>query len=268
MNPVVQYYEQYNEHARLTTDNSRRLEFITTTHLMDKYIPEHAELLDLGAGTGIYSFYFAGKGCKVTSTDLTPKHVEMIRARIAKDGIANMVAETADATDLSPYADESFDAVLCLGPMYHLTDRAAQLNCLRECNRVLRPGGIVGIAYVNRLFIYPHLVRMDPRYLTREWMERILEKGEISASASDCFWTDAYFHLPEEMDALCGECGILRLEHAATDGIGMYMRQAVNDFTPEEFALWVDYHLRTCTAPSALGASNHGLFIGQKPLSE
>lgn len=207
MNPVVHYYEQYNEHARLTTDNSRRLEFITTTHLMDKYISKDANLLDLGAGTGIYSFYFAGKGCMVTSTDLTPKHVELIRATIAQEGLTNIVAEPADATDLSSYADESFDAVLCLGPMYHLKDRAAQLNCLRECTRVLRPGGIVGVAYVNRLFIYPHLVRMDQRYLTREWMDRILDKGEISASDSDCFWTDAYFHLPEEMEALCGECG-------------------------------------------------------------
>ncbi|MFM9331214.1 class I SAM-dependent methyltransferase [Paenibacillus mesotrionivorans] len=266
MNPVVHYYEQYNEDARLTTDHSRRLEYITTTHLLDKYIPIGSELLDLGAGTGIYSFYFAGKGCKVTSTDLTPKHVELIRAIIAQEGLTNIVAEPADATDLSSYADESFDAVLCLGPMYHLKDRAAQLNCLRECMRVLRPGGIVGIAYVNRLFIYPHLVRMDQRYLTREWMDRILDKGEISASDSDCFWTDAYFHLPEEMEALCGECGIIRLEHAATDGIGMYMRQTVNGFTPEEFALWVDYHLQTCTAPSTLGASNHGLYIGQKPL--
>lgn len=250
----------------MTTDNSRRLEFMTTTHILDQYMPEAAAVLDLGAGTGIYSFYYAEKGCRVTSTDLTPKHVDIIRSKIERDGIPHMTAEMADATNLSRYANESFDAVLCLGPMYHLTDRAAQAQCLKECMRVLKPGGIAGIAYVNRLFIVPHLVRNDKRFLTREWMERILEQRQISAADADCFWTDAYFHLPEEMEALCGEAGISKLTHAATDGISMFMRQTVNDFSPDEFALWVDYHLRTCTAPSALGLSNHGLFVGSKPL--
>jgi hypothetical protein len=114
--------------------------------------------------------------------------------------------------------------------------------------------------------MFPHLVRNDKRFLTREWMERILEKRQINASDGDCFWTDAYFHMPEEIEVLCREAGISKLAHAATDGISMFMRQTVNDFSPDEFAMWVDYHLKTCTEPSALGTSNHGLFVGSKPL--
>ena len=64
---------------------------------------------------------------------------------------------------------------------------------------------------------------------------------------------------------MCEESGVFKLEHAATDGIGMFIRQTVNEMTPEEFELWVEYHLKTCTAPSTLGTSNHGLFVGRKP---
>lgn len=264
MNPVVEYYEQYNEHARLTTDNSRRLEFITTTHLLDKYLTETSSILDLGAGTGIYSFYYADKGCAVTSTDLTPKHVDIIRKRIETDRLPNITAELADATDLARYSSGSFDAVLCLGPMYHLKDSSLQRKCLEECLRVLKPGGILAVAYVNRLFIVPHLVWNNKKYLNLEWMSRILEEGQISSTDEDCFWTDAYFHTPEEMEDLCGEFGICKLEHAATDGVGMFMRSAVNGMSSEEFGIWVEYHLKTCSAPSILGTSNHGLFVGRK----
>ncbi|WP_425464154.1 methyltransferase domain-containing protein [Paenibacillus rhizophilus] len=38
--------------------------------------------MDLGAGTGIYSFYYADKGNSIVSTDLTPKHVEIIQSKI------------------------------------------------------------------------------------------------------------------------------------------------------------------------------------------
>ncbi|MNP14998.1 hypothetical protein D3C76_1073370 [compost metagenome] len=52
MEAIINYYDNYDETSRLTTDNVGKLEYITTTHVLDKYINNAAEVLDLGAGTG------------------------------------------------------------------------------------------------------------------------------------------------------------------------------------------------------------------------
>jgi len=49
-------------------------------------------------------------------------------------------AEVGDARHL-PHGDATADAVLLLAPLYHLVEREDRLACLREIQRVLRPGG-------------------------------------------------------------------------------------------------------------------------------
>lgn len=264
MSAIIDYYEKYDEENRLTTDNARKLEGITTTRLLDKHLGKDGTILDLGAGAGYYTFYYADRGYSVVSTDLTPKHVRLIGERVERERYERVAVEQADATDLSRYPADSFDAVLCLGPLYHLTDPLAQHACIRECFRVLKPGGLLAAAYVNRLFLFPHLVKQESSFLTESWVDRILLQGKLRSQDEGCFWTDAYFHTPDEAEALFREEGITILEHAASDGVGILMRDTLNGLSEEQFKLWTDYHLRTCSEPSLLGLSNHGLLIGRK----
>lgn len=78
-NYVVESYENYKEEDRLTTNNARRIEFLTTVRVLDELITDKKKILDCAAGTGIYSFYFADKGQEVTATDITPRHVEVMK---------------------------------------------------------------------------------------------------------------------------------------------------------------------------------------------
>ena len=71
MKTVVNFYENYNEESRLTTNNARKIEFITTTSVLNNHIEGYHKILELGAGTGIYSFYYAEKGNTVIATELT-----------------------------------------------------------------------------------------------------------------------------------------------------------------------------------------------------
>lgn len=264
MERIIDYYNQYDEASRLTTDFARRLEFVTTTHYLDKYLGDASEILDLGAGSGIYTFYYAEQGHRILSTDLTPKHVQQIQQQIDQKGYSNVNAAIVNAVDLSGYDDAHFDAVFCLGPMYHLTDALDQTACIKECLRVLKPGGLLAVAYVNRMFIFHHLVRSSTQYLDYKWMERILQDKQISGAEEDCFWTDAYFHTPGEIEALIEPYGVQKLEHVATDGMSILLSDTINALSTEQFKLWTDYHLQTCSEPSTLGISNHGMYIGRK----
>jgi SAM-dependent methyltransferase len=175
-----------------------------------------------------------------------------------------MSAEVVDATDLSRYESESFEAVLCLGPMYHLKKPVDQKTCIEECLRVLKPNGILAVAYVNRYFLFPYLVSSNVQFLDRKWITRILEEGQISSNDNDCFWTDAYFHTPSEIEGLFLDYNVEKLENVATDGIGIIMKDQINKLTEEEFDTWVEYHLKTCNEQSILGMSNHGMYVCRK----
>ena len=81
MNYVVDSYENYKEENRLTTNNARKIEFITTTRVLGEIIKTKSKIFDCAAGTGIYSFWLADNGHNVTATDITPRHIEIINKR-------------------------------------------------------------------------------------------------------------------------------------------------------------------------------------------
>jgi ubiquinone/menaquinone biosynthesis C-methylase UbiE len=78
--------------------------------------------------------------------DITPGHVEQARAALAGLGLT---AEVGDARQLAA-PDAGFDAVLVLGPLYHLVERADRLAALGEARRVVKPGGLVAVAAISR----------------------------------------------------------------------------------------------------------------------
>ena len=86
-NYVVDTYENYKEEDRLTTNNARKIEFITTTRVFDEVITSKCKILDCAAGTGIYSFWLANKGHDVTATDITPRHIDIINKNLQQQNI-------------------------------------------------------------------------------------------------------------------------------------------------------------------------------------
>lgn len=120
-NEVIHYYEKYREEDRITTNPARRIEFLTTVHKLDLMFQGEMDILDCAAGTGAYAFYLAEKGHRLTATDLTPRHIEKINETL-KEKLYTMETKVLDAVDMSCFSDEQFDAVLNMGPFYHLTN--------------------------------------------------------------------------------------------------------------------------------------------------
>src|SRR5207237_579114 len=138
---ILKHYESQNEAERLFQGRSR-LEFTRSQELIRRYLPPPpASVLDVGGGPGVYACWLAREGYTVHLVDATPLHVEQARrASEAQPDYPVASVSLGDARKLE-WPDESVDAVLLMGPLYHLTERQDRLAALREAKRVLRSGG-------------------------------------------------------------------------------------------------------------------------------
>lgn len=256
---VIDYYNRYNEESRLERDNYHRTEFLITLKLLEPYLAEGSKILDVGAGTGRYSCYYAERGHQVTALDLTPRHVEAIRAKAEQFRLTdNLEAVTGDACDLSSFPDHSFDAVLCMGPLYHLPDHAARISCLKECLRVLRPGGLLAAAYVNRAGAYYLKIANNPQVLLEQPPALVMNGNP--GLADGCF----VCLTPLEATQLMETLPLTTLEHAGTDGVSALLQQTVNAMIPEQYESWLELMMLTNRQPDSLGTSLHNLYIAVK----
>ena len=263
MNYVVDSYENYKEENRLTTNNARKIEFITTTRALGEIIKTKSKILDCAAGTGNYSFWLADNGHNVTATDITPRHIEIINKTLAGKTY-DMDTAILDATDMSCFADNSFDIVLNMGPFYHLITEEQREKCLKGCLRVLKKGGLLVTAYIPRYYIFQYIATSDEKYLDANLAKQLIETGVLRHDDEKCFWTDTYYSSKDEMESVYKKHGLRIADHFAQDSLTPLLSQKADKWDEKQFKIWCDYHYSVCREQSVLGASNHVVIIGEK----
>ena len=258
MNKVVHYYNFYDEDGRLMRDNTHKVEYLTTLYLLEKYIKTCSIILDASAGTGRYSFYLAEKGHIVTACDIVPKHVDTINERMQSTSLLKKTF-IMDARDMSMFDNESFDAVLCMGPLYHLENEIERHKVISECLRILKNDGIILIAYINRQASYLIELKKEET-LQREFLDDILSKGYQSGPKSEAF----YFSSSQEIESFMSDFNVEMLCNAGVDGISYILADKINRYSESDYEYWLKNHIKYCTDPYLLGYSLHGLYIGKK----
>jgi len=116
--------------------------------LLENLPPAPAVIYDIGGGYGEYSYFLAGLGYEVYLYDIAEGNIKMAEEFGAELGLTLNCAEVADARCINR-PDCSADAILLFGPLYHIIDAAERLLCLKECDRLLKPGGILFTANIT-----------------------------------------------------------------------------------------------------------------------
>lgn len=265
---IIRHYKEVDESSRLRT-GWFQLEQARTRELILRHLPPApATIIDAGGGPGVYACWLADRGYQVHLLDPVPKHVEQARIASAQQPDHPLASiEHGDARKLA-LAEHSADAVLLLGPLYHLVEKEHRLACLREAHRVLRPGGLLwgsGISHFASLFdSLSSGFFDDPAFVPI--LERDLEDGQHrNPTANPLYFTDAYFHRPGELSREFLAAGFQVLEVVAIEGPAWL----AGDFD----RIWSDPRQRERLLatvrkverePSILGASSHIMAIGRK----
>ncbi|MEJ2765661.1 class I SAM-dependent methyltransferase [Photobacterium sp. MCCC 1A19761] len=260
MDALIAQYTGADEDARLVRQYITRMEFDTTMHALAPYLTAGASVCELGAATGRYALTFAQMGCDVTAVELAPEQVEMLQAKAEAQGVS-LKSFVGNACHVPMIPDASQDLCVILGPLYHLQSQAERAQVIEEAKRILKPDGVVAIAYISRFFVAGLFAQRFPELICPEVLSQLLENGLVTDPKADSFFRVGYFATPQEMEQLLTSNGFQLSSHLATDGIGRYIAAGVNQFTPAQYDTWLAHHLNTCTEPALLGASNHGLVI-------
>ena len=258
MDPQVYtyYVDGFREDDRLRQRAHGVLERVRTQELLARFLPPPpATVLDVGGGTGVHAEWLAECGYTVQLIDPVDEHVA-VAARLP--GVS---AAVGDARALEQ-TDDTQDAVLLLGPLYHLPEREDRLQALREARRVARPGAPVLAAGISR---YATLMDLgsDGR-LTAE-----LEPLVADLHATGRFqggvvgFTTAYLHRPEELAADLVDAGLGKVEVYGIEGpAGPTLRALGMDCLHERLDAAVRAARMVERDPALIAASGHLLAVG------
>jgi ubiquinone/menaquinone biosynthesis C-methylase UbiE len=266
---IRSYYQRAPEDERLRTGQSQ-LEFERTKELLRERLPQPpATILDVGGGPGVYALWLSELGYEVHLIDLADNLVTGARRRSAMAAHPIKSCSVGDARALD-WRDNSVDAVLELGPLYHLVERQDRQQALREALRVLAPGARVFVAgiswFASALDGLSRDLFADETF--RAIAARDLKQGIHRNDTGHLeYFTTAKFHRPDELEAELTAVGFADVEVFGIEGPGWLF----HDFEDR----WKDSRRRQDLLtvaralerePSIQGVSAHLLAVGKKVL--
>lgn len=246
-------YQVFNEDTRLNRSKAARVEFLTNTRYIERYLKPGARILDIGAGAGAYRLYFARKGYDVCALELADSNIEAFRRKISPDDKIELVQ--GNAVDLSRYEDGSFDAVLVFGPLYHLHDPEDQQKCIAEAKRVCKPDGKLFFAFISNDMVILTEFSYRPDYFAA---------GDYDKETFALEDFPFVFHTVSECRDMLRAGGVKLLHEVASDGVSELLEDKINAMDEENYAQYLRYHFYICEKPEFLGMTNHLLFVGEK----
>lgn len=254
---LKEYYLADEEDNRLKKDLAHQVEFITTINYINKYLKSGDKILEIGAGTGVYSLYFADKGFDVTAIELLDANIAMFKSKINEK--MKISVNQGNALDLSRYEDETFNITLVLGPLYHLFTEEEQKQAINEAIRVTKKGGIIVIAIISHDAVMINFGFLKG-HIKDEFGKSISNNYRLINKPEEIFFI---FDL-SDFKKLMNNFNLEKLHYVAAEGLSSHLRDYVNEFDEETFDHWVNNHLLTCEKESLIGYSNHILYIGEK----
>ena len=266
---ILKYYNDSGvESYRLDRDSSQ-LEKIRTQIIIERFLSKDPlKILDVGGGAGVYSFWLKQKGHEVHLLDPSPVNLEHARRKSNESGTRIDAIVEGIAEDL-PYEDDSFDMILFLGPLYHLTERNERIKAIEEAKRVLTKGGYIFAAAITRYAsLFDGFMRdlvADPAFVSI--LQQDIKDGQHRNKTNNFqYFTTAFFHHPKELKEELSDAGFKEIKILPVESFGWLVPDFEEKWKDEKFRELLLKTINTVEEDEMLlGVSAHLVGVGVKP---
>ena len=259
-----------DEWTRLTRNRRGELNFLVHMDVLQRHITADMDVLEIGAGAGIYTKELVHMARRLVVSDLSEVQLALNRDHMRDLGVLDLVDDyrILDLVDLSGLQAKSFDAVVCVGgALSYLLDKESV--GVQQILRVVRPGGIVVLgvmSLINTLVLFMGAVRAEKEKIGIDNMRWLLETGfQDHKHHSE---TEHYCHMmtSADVDALLAEEAVEVVEKRAAGVLGMAGEDALNAVREDDelWALIVDTELAWSRLPGTLDLGDNIVYVIRK----
>jgi len=264
---VGRYYNDVIFDAEVTRlETLFPVEYAITSRHLRRWIPEGSTVAEVGVGGGLYSELLASRRCRLHLVDVSEKLLNAATERLRAGGFDSQVigVDHASATNLDCLLTGTFDAVLMLGPLYHLLALADRQRAVEEAARVLKAGSVLIAAGINRFDYLRDLFREAPQkvLMRRDFIRQFLRDGNLNPEIAPPIG-HSHTTTVAEFRALFAD-NFEELALVAVESFASPWQSALNELSKAEAEAWLDLIEQTGTVPEAFGLADHFLYIGRR----
>ncbi|HXX17123.1 MAG TPA: methyltransferase domain-containing protein [Candidatus Eremiobacteraceae bacterium] len=242
------------------------VEMAVTLRWLGRVVKAGDLVAEIGVGGGHYTEFLARRSCRLHLVDVSARLLDAVSQKLRKAGLADSLAgcHHASGTRLEGLQSESLDLVLLMGPLYHLRSLEGRQRSVLESARILKKGGTLFAAGINRLSYLRDLLRFKFAPVSERvaFHQQYLRDGNLDPEhAPPIGW--AHLTTAAEFLALFEE----KFEPTAFLGVESFTtawQKTFRELPAAEAELWLDLVEATNQTPEEIAQSDHFLFIGRK----
>lgn len=264
---VSKYYDEAVEYEWNRLNNAYSIvEYRSTLHLIEKYFPKTGAILDIGSGPGRYSIRLLEMGYKVSLLDVSKKELEYAEMLIKEKGLSAEAFYHKSALELQELQGQKYDALLIMGPMYHLHSRADRVKVMRDAYELLNDGGTAIISYINTWGVLRSSVSEFPQsFADIVHFDRYLA-GDLKFSPEESF-TTTFFTTPVLALEEPAAAGFDIISYAGAEsflsGLNMQMKKLLQEM-PDVYENYLQKAAEFCEEPQYRDTTEHLHIIVRK----
>ena len=219
------------------TEESERFHESALDHITSLLEPYgKSQVLDAGCGDGVHAIRLAQRGYPVLALDFSEHILERARANINASELSERVEFRLGNLLELPFADNSYDSVLCWGVLMHIPELEKAIS---ELARIVRPGGLLIISENNCWSVEAVLARIARRVLQAVGGGKRLARLQMGPSGAE------YWRLTEAGPLICREARVPWLIDKVTEHGFILKERIAGEFIERHASIHPEF-LRRC----------------------
>lgn len=263
-NDVARYYNEHVSEEDSRLDNNE-LEMPQTLRFIRKYVKRGGKILDLACGTGRYASVLLEMGYKLALNDISEKNIELVRDKFGNN--KNIISfERSDAGESEFLQNSGWDAILLLGPLYHVPDKSARLNLLKCSKHALSENGYLFAAFMSRVHAFVYGLKQDGFDISDKIsLAELWSRGRSDNIENAGGWLRyTYFDFPEAVNPLIAEAGLKPVHLIGIEGLFGERMELYHRMNKQLKSRWKKFIMDHCEDLHMIEQSKHLLSISQR----